>query len=89
VLDRAGFVGTEGATWREAADLDHALEWSENRLLERLAHEAAGRPRSLVADLAEDLEEPVLVARLMSYVEMISVPAGTVLLEQGSAAPCG
>ncbi len=86
VLDRAGFVGTEGATWREAADLDHALEWSENRLLHRLEHEITGRPRSLVADLTADLEEPLLVARLMSYVEVVTVPAGAVLLEQGSAA---
>ena len=86
VLDRAGFVGQEGSIWREEADLDHALEWSENRLLKRLEHETTTHPRSLVADLTEDLEEPVLVARLMSYVELVEVPSGTVLLEQGTAA---
>ena len=86
VLDRAGFVGKEGSTWREEDDLDHALEWSENRLLTRLEHETSDHPRSLVADLAEDLEEPILVARLMSYVDLIEVAAGAVLLEQGTAA---
>lgn len=86
VLERAGFVGTEGATWRSAPDLDHALEWSENRLLARLEVEAQGAGRSLMADLAEDLGEPLLVARMMSFVETLSVPAGAVLLEQGSAA---
>ncbi|WP_242442958.1 SulP family inorganic anion transporter [Magnetospirillum sp. 15-1] len=86
VLERAGFVGAEGATWRTAPDLDHALEWSENRLLARLAVEAGARPRSLMADLAEDLGEPLQVARMMSFVETLSVPAGSVVLEQGSAA---
>ncbi|KIL99327.1 hypothetical protein CCC_03545 [Paramagnetospirillum magnetotacticum MS-1] len=86
VLERAGFVGAEGATWRSAPDLDHALEWSENRLLAKLEVEARTKPRSLMADLAEDLGEPVQVARMMSFVETLNVPAGTVVLEQGSAA---
>lgn len=86
VLERAGFVGAEGATWRLAPDLDHALEWSENRLLGKLEMEATPKPRSLMEDLAEDLGEPLLVARMMSFVETLSVPAGTVVLQQGSAA---
>ncbi|EME70238.1 Sulfate permease [Paramagnetospirillum caucaseum] len=86
VLERAGFVGAEGATWRTSPDLDHALEWSENRLLARLEVEACAKPRSLMADLAEDLGEPLQVARMMSFVETLSIPAGTVVLEQGSAA---
>lgn len=86
VLENSGFKGSEGATWRSEADLDHALEWSENRLLARLAVESTGKPRSLVADLVEDLEDPLLVARMMTYVETLTVPAGTVLLEQGSPA---
>ena len=86
VLERAGFVGAEGATWRSAPDLDHALEWSENRLLAKLEVETSAKPRSLMADLAEDLGEPLLVARMMSFVETLSIPAGTVVLQQGSAA---
>ncbi len=86
VLDNSGFRGAEGATWHNEADLDHALEWSENRLLARLATEVVGKPHSLVADLAEDLEDPVQVARMMSYVETMAVPAGAVVLEQGSPA---
>lgn len=86
VLERAGFVGAEGATWRSAPDLDHALEWSENRLLARLEVETSGAGRSLMADLADDLGEPLLVARMMSFVETLRVPAGTVVLEQGSTA---
>lgn len=86
VLERAGFVGAEGATWRSAPDLDHALEWSENRLLAKLEVEARSKPRSLMADLAEDLGEPLQVARMMSFVETLDVPAGTVVLQQGSAA---
>ncbi len=86
VLERAGFVGVEGATWRSAPDLDHALEWSENHLLVKLEVEAGARPRSLMADLAEDLGEPLQVARMMSFVETLSVPAGSVVLEQGGAA---
>ncbi|MBI3445942.1 MAG: SulP family inorganic anion transporter, partial [Magnetospirillum sp.] len=79
VLDRAGFVGSEGATWRSAEDLDHALEWSENRLLTRLEVEARVQPRSLLADLAEDLDSPLLVARMMSFVETMSVSAKDIM----------
>lgn len=86
VLDRAGFVGTEGASWRAARDLDHALEWSENLLLAKLAYETEATPRSLIADLTEDLGEPQLVAKMMSFVDVLTIPAGAVLMEQDSPA---
>ncbi len=84
VLERAGFAGPGGTSWRAAADLDHALEWSENRLLDKLAYEMSAKPRTFIGDLSEDLGEPELVAKMMTYVEALSIPAGAVLMEQGS-----
>lgn len=86
VLEGAGFVGAQGAIWRTAPDLDHALEWSEDLLLARLEAERLGHAHTLMADLAEELGGTLRLARLMKFVDTVEVPAGTEIFHQGNAA---
>ena len=74
-LRRGGVVAAEGIV-RFEPDLDRALQWSEDRLLEDAAPggAAAGGSSDGLAGLPPRLE---------SYLERRSLPEGTVLIRQG------
>ena len=83
-LERAGFSEDALAALRVLPDLDHGIQWCEDRLLEQ---EAAVLPpehaRSLATLLHDELGLSVDVDRLVPYLERVEVPAGHELIRQG------
>jgi SulP family sulfate permease len=68
---------------RRFADVDHGIEWCEERLLEDL-HEPG--ERTLRADLLAQLPEPARIDALLSRTTRRVLRAGDVLLREGDAA---
>lgn len=86
LLVQAGFVRDFGPTWRVEHDLDHALEWCENDLLESLDTAEMGTDSSVMGELARILPDQAGLDRLVGYMEKRDVAAGEVLLRQGDTA---
>jgi SulP family sulfate permease len=63
-------------------DLDHAIQWCEERLLEQEAI-AADQPRPLAALLHDGLGFAADVERLLPYLEPVDLPVGYELIRQG------
>jgi SulP family sulfate permease len=70
---------------RTFTDLDHALEWCEDRILE-LEQAADMDQFSLSQRLMESFSNKAAVSRFMDYLEHIEVPAGYCLFHQGDVA---
>jgi SulP family sulfate permease len=71
-----------GATVRHFADLDHALEWCEDQLLQE-AGNAQEEFRPIGQQLAGLLEEPAAVDALLPYLEREEMAPGSFLMRQG------
>jgi sulfate permease, SulP family len=67
-------------------DLDHALEWCENRILAIDTTQTQTTSLPLPKQLEGVLSHPALAARLMAYLERQTVEAGYELMHQGDAA---
>ncbi|HSV29103.1 MAG TPA: cyclic nucleotide-binding domain-containing protein, partial [Candidatus Omnitrophota bacterium] len=85
LLSQAGFAGAEGATWRMVPDLDHALEWCEDSMLDALAAERGEVP-GFVAEFRQHVSDQGQTARLLAYFQRLEVPADAVLIHQGDPA---
>lgn len=80
-LDKGG-LADDGERIRSFPELDRAVEWCENRILEAEGVDLEGDERSLSEVLAEAL--PVLdPARMMHYFERQEVGEGHYLMRQG------
>ncbi len=82
--------GREGSTEpdRECQvfpDLDYALGWCENRILEEAKALETGE-QSFEDHFAELFGKPELAARLKQYLEKVEAPSGKVLFKQGAFA---
>jgi sulfate permease, SulP family len=81
-LERGGFSEAALPGLRVFADVDRAIQWCEDRLLEREA--AAGEaPRTLDALLRDGFGLSVDAERLLPYLEVVELPAGQELISQG------
>jgi SulP family sulfate permease len=67
--------GIAGEPWLFFPDLDHAMEWCEDRILDSLPPEEG---------TATPIEEIVLTPAQLRYFTRVEVPPGTELLKQGS-----
>jgi sulfate permease, SulP family len=84
-LERGGFAPRELPGLLEFPDLDRAVQWWEDGLLEREAVAADG-PRSLPALLRESLGLAVDAERLLPYLAPVELAAGEELMRQGETA---
>jgi len=85
-LERGGFSPQTMPDLQVFPDLDHAVEWCEERLIEREAAEARreGREREpLAALLGDELGLAIDDDRLRRYLEPLEIPAGHELILQG------
>jgi len=89
-LRQGGFLAAEGqadALCKVFTNLDAALEWSEDRLLEeRMTREEA--LRSADEWLAREIGSLELFKQLVSYLEMVEYAPGEVVFAQGEASDC-
>jgi SulP family sulfate permease len=68
---------------RFETDLDHGLEWCENRLLNDVAPQVIGNERVPVVELMVDVvKDRPLAKALLPYLERIEVAPGHRLIEQ-------
>ena len=83
-LDMAGFDGGPPETYRGFIDLDHALEWCEDRILEGEGIDVGEYDSlTLAGQLREDLPPDLDLERLLGYFEPLQVQAGHHLIRQG------
>lgn len=80
---RSGAVEAHSQGLVEFPDLDRAVEWCERTLL-RQSGARLGEDRPLVEQLTDYLGSREFAEGLMRYLERISLPASTRLLEQGA-----
>jgi SulP family sulfate permease len=80
-LEHGGFSPAALDGLRVFPDVDHAIQWCEDRLLDRDSA-VPDEPRPL-ASLLEGLRLDCEVPRLMPYLERLDVPAGHELIRQG------
>lgn len=85
-LERGGIAdGTEGII-RVYGDLDHSIEWCENRLLETASLDQDKPSLALGELLAEGFPTSAALIRLLTYLEREQVGAGYYLMRQGDPA---
>jgi sulfate permease, SulP family len=82
LLERGGFSTAVLSGLRAFPDLDRAIQWCEDWLLEREAI-AADQPRSLGTLLHDGLGLAVNAERLLPYLEPLDLPGGHELIHQG------
>ena len=78
---RIGF--TEGETIRFFDDLDHGMEWCEDRFLKSHGLDPSSTLLTVQALLAEVFPKREDVARLLTYFEHIALPEDTYIIRQG------
>jgi SulP family sulfate permease len=81
-LERGGFSEAALPGLRVFADVDRAIQWCEDRLLERETA-AADAPRPLDVLLRSGFGLTVDAERLLPYLELVELPAGHELISQG------
>jgi sulfate permease, SulP family len=81
-LERGGFSEAALPGLRVFADVDRAIQWCEERLLEREASGEHG-PRPLEVLLRDGFGLTVGAERLLPYLELVELPAGHELIAQG------
>jgi sulfate permease, SulP family len=83
-LDRGGFTALEGV--RVFDDLDHAVEWCEDRVLQEAGVSVSIDEEPLSVLLRDGLGVRADPARLIPYLETVEVPEGQEVIRQGDAA---
>jgi SulP family sulfate permease len=83
-LEQGGLVPSHGDSFQLLPDLDHALEWCEDRLLAAgNGHgNANGHSHRLEEQLREAWPAEIDARRLMPYLERLEVPPATHLIRQ-------
>src|SRR5690606_8050029 len=76
----------EGPYHRILPSLDHGVEWCEERLLASCPETQQGTVEPLGEQLAGTWQQPKGVESFLKYLERQEVPAGTVLIREGSEA---
>lgn len=66
------------------SDLDHGLEWCEERLLESDDHSGTGVEMGLADLLTTDFRDAGLVRQFLDHAELVTFEAGEVVIEEGS-----
>ena len=85
-LERGGFTperGDDGGpTIREFPDLDRAVQWCEDRVLDQASGPDGDAPER-TAVLRSMLGDEIDLVRLAPYLDLVDVPAGEALIRQG------
>jgi SulP family sulfate permease len=84
-FDLGGLFENDEAV-RIFSDLDHGLEWCEERLLEIEQVTTLHVPVTLAAQLADSGFDKANTARLMEFLERVNVEQGAYLIRQGDEA---
>jgi sulfate permease, SulP family len=87
-LKKAGFQTERDGSCKLFRDLDHGIEWCEERIL---TPDLAGQieaPTSLVAQLEQIWPNPGSVQKLMPYLERQTLDRGAYLIRQGDNSNC-
>jgi len=83
-LEKPPFAALRGARWAWFEDMDHGMEWYEDKVIEDFESVGFGiKPPTMTRQLQKLLSDRKAVATMMTYFEHRDVEAGTVLLEQG------
>ncbi len=83
-LERPPFAEQRGTRWVAFPDLDHGMEWYENRVIEDFESVGFGvRPPTMTRQLQKMLPGPAAVETMMGYFEHRDVEAGAVVIRQG------
>lgn len=81
---KRGGLGETGDTVSYYTDLDHALEWAENRIIERELS-SVDLPTQITQQLEGSRLDKAIVAGLMPYLDRQELAPGDYLFQQGDA----
>jgi SulP family sulfate permease len=84
-LRKAGVLDLDEASFHVLPDLDHGVEWCEEKLLQSTGVFTKETRRSIQDQLKEYTGNVELIARVMNYLEMQELPAGVHLIHQGDS----
>jgi SulP family sulfate permease len=82
-FEAGGFEETAGGRVRYCPDIDHALEWCENRLLATAGIQGDTRQATIEDYFEAQLPEGTDVQALLAYFEPLEIAAGEYLIQQG------
>ena len=83
-LDKPPFAAQHGERWETFADLDHGMEWYEDRVIQDFESVGFGiKPPTMTRQLQKVLPNRKAVSTMMAFFEHREVEAGTVVLQQG------
>lgn len=85
-LSLGGFETETGAGWRFFPDLDHAMEWCENDILQRHHLRQDDRPETVVDLLEANWLRPGGGIQLQKYLRPRTLKVGEKLIQQGDSA---
>lgn len=81
-LEQGGVSARHDDLFQLQPDLDHALEWCEERLLAGAIEKSNGHPPQLAEQLRDAWPGTIEPRRLLAYLERLEVPAATHLIRQ-------
>jgi SulP family sulfate permease len=84
-LNAAG-IGPDHEAISQFPDLDYALEWAEDKILDLIFQNEPISSLSLRAQLLNSWKEPEMVDRFLPYLERFEFTSGDVLIRQGDPA---
>ena len=85
-LSRGGFADSETTPVRVFDDLDHGLQWCEDKLIYRVAPNIAEVSRVPIQQklISADVNEPT-IKKMLAYMDRLDVEKADHLIEQGSS----
>lgn len=84
-LSRSGVFDSDENSFQIMPDLDHGVEWCEDRLLESTGVINKTKQKSFQDQLADMIGDEELTSRIMNYLEKQELPAGVHLIHLGDS----
>jgi len=84
-LRKSGVLDLEGNVFLLSPDLDHGVQWCEDKLLGSTGVLTKDTHKSIQDQLKEIIGDTELIRRVMNYLEKQELPAGVHLIHQGDS----
>jgi len=84
-LRKSGVLDLEENSFHVSPDLDHGVEWCEDKLLQSTGVLTKDTRKSIQAQLKEMIGDTELITRIMDYLEKQELPAGVHFIHQGDS----
>jgi SulP family sulfate permease len=84
-LEKSGVLDLEENVFNISSDLDHGVQWCEDKLLESTGVLGKDTHKSIQDQLIEIIGDTEIIKWVMNYLEVEELPAGVHLIHQGDS----